>query len=444
MSSEAPAPKTTRSRVQLLSHGGYTFVTGLRWQPLDSVTGYMKEARQFGKENQLDIVTIRRSTRTIQAGFVSRNDGVTKGMYSLASTLAGQLGESWVAAWRVSDEDDRFAVVAVHDGGVIPGCDVMGTEAEVRKRVSQQRSRGIEFEAWYLPTEFGMGGTPLDVEELLHPSKLKREYRLRPLVFGLSKAEILQLSIIGLLIGGAFIGWLQWNAHKQRIAQEALIEAEKRRLADLEKLQAETGTQQPAQALDHPWATLPSVTTFIQGCSEVLYQLPLNISGWSFADAQCDGNQVLASYKRTGNSTAAELINASKGYFSDHPAFFDEGSSATLQFSLSLPAAGDEPLIDAIDALADLSTWLHRFSQEPKLKEVPVVVPQQPALPGQPAPPPPPPPQWKQFQLDVVSGVLPYDALGDAPSQGLRLREIKTEYKAGHLMWSVKGDLYAK
>ena len=52
----------------------------------------MKEARQYGREHQLDIVAIRRTPAIIQAGFVARSDEVTKGMYSLAATLAGQLG----------------------------------------------------------------------------------------------------------------------------------------------------------------------------------------------------------------------------------------------------------------------------------------------------------------------------------------------------------------
>lgn len=439
-----PVQAPRSSRTQIIVHRGKSFVTGLRWHPLGSVTGYMKEARQFGKENNLDIVAIRRTPRIIQAGFVSRSDGVTKGMYSLAATLAGQLGDSWIAAWRVDQVEDRFAVVAVHEGGIIPGCDLIGTEAEIRRRVAQQRSRGIEFDVWYLPPEFGMGGTPADIEELLHPSKLKREYRLRPLMFGLSKAELAQLIVVGLLVAAGLVGWMQWQAYQNKIQLEARLAAEQKRLEELAKLQEESGAEQSLQALEHPWAKRPSVASFVTGCSKVMYQLPLNIHGWAFANAQCDGTQVLASYKRSGNSTAAQLIAATAGHFSDRPAFFDEGNSATLKFDISLPAAGDEPLDEAINALASLSSWFHGFAQEPTLKEVPVVIPPPAALPGEPTPPPPSPPQWKQFELNYVSSILPFDSLSGAPSQGLRLREIKTELQSGLLMWSVTGDLYAK
>ncbi|MFC6299097.1 type 4b pilus protein PilO2 [Pseudomonas sp. CCM 7893] len=432
------------TRVHLLQHRGKTFVTGLRWHPLGSVTGHMKEARQYGREHQLDIVAIRRTPGIIQAGFVARSDGVTKGMYSLAATLAGQLGDSWIAAWKTETNLDQYALVAVYQGGVISGCDMIGTGAEVRRRVTQQRSRGINFTHEYLPSEFEMGGQPLDIEVLLQPSHLKREYRLRPLVFGLSKAEVVQLITLGGLIAAGSIGWAQWQSHQAQIAQEAAFQAEQHRLAELDRLHKETGVEQPPQALEHPWAKRPSAAAFVENCSDVMYQLPLSIQGWQFTSAVCDGAQVFSSYKRTGNSTAKSLIAATHGHFSDRPAFFDEGNSATLKSDISIPAAGDEPLGEAIDMLANLSSWLHGFSQTPTLKEVEVAVPVEPAMPGQPVPPPPPPPQWKLFELSYATGITPADSLAGAPSQGLRLREIKTEYQTGHLIWSVIGDLYAK
>ncbi|WP_252090659.1 type 4b pilus protein PilO2 [Pseudomonas sp. MWU13-3659] len=441
MNTETSKPS---SRVQTIQYRGRVFVTGMLWIPLGNMTSYMKEARQYGQEHSLDIVAIRRTSLMIQAGFVSRTSDVNKGMYSLAATLAGQLGDSWIAAWPVDADQDRYAIVAVHEGRIIPGCDLIGTATEVRKRVLQQRSRGIQFEREFLPTEFSMGGELFDIEELLHPSRLKREYRLRPLVFGMSKSELAQLLLVLILIGGGLLAWSQWKSHQAEIARRAAIEAEKKRLEALADLQKQTGTQQPLQALEHPWAKQPSVTDFVEACSLVMYQLPLNIQGWSFDKADCNGSQVVAAYRREGNSNALSLANAAVNHFSMRPEFAEQGNAATLRFDISTSAAGDDPLVDANDALEALTTWFHSFSQEPQLQPMPVVMPQEPALPGQPAPPPPPPPQWKQYQLSYTTGVLPYDSFNGAPTQGLRLQEIKTEYKADHLIWSVTGVLYAK
>lgn len=432
------------SRVQTIQHRGRVFVTGMLWTPLGNMTSYMKEARQYGHEHGLDIVAIRRTSLMIQAGFVSRSADVHKGMYSLAATLAGQLGDSWIAAWAVDADQDRYAIVAVHEGRIIPGCDLIATASEVRKRVLQQRSRGIQFEREFLPTEFGMGGDLIDIDELLQPSRLKREYRLRPLVFGMSKPELAQLLLVALLIGGGLLAWSQWKSHQAEIARQAAIEAEKKRLEELAELQRQTGTEQPIQALEHPWAKQPSVTDFVEACSRFMNRLPLSIRGWPFMEAKCNSSQVIATYERAGNSTAHEFTMDVAELFSIRPEFINQGKTGLLKFDIPLDAAGDDALIEARDALENLTSWFHGFSQDPQLQPIPVVTPQEPALPGQPTPPPPPPPQWQQYQLSYTSGVLPYDSFNGAPTQGLRLQEIKTEYKADHLIWSVTGVLYAK
>lgn len=432
------------SRVQTIQHRGRVFVTGMLWTPLGNMTSYMKEARQYGHDHGLDIVAIRRTSLMIQAGFVSRSSDVHKGMYSLAATLAGQLGDSWIAAWAIDADQDRYAIVAVHEGRIIPGCDLIATASEVRKRVLQQRSRGIQFEREFLPTEFGMGGELIDIDELLQPSRLKREYRLRPLVFGMSKPELAQLFLVALLIGGGLLAWSQWKSHQAEIARQGAIVAEKKRLEELAELQRQTGREQPIQALEHPWAKQPSVTDFVEACSRFMNRLPLSIRGWPINKAECNGSQVIATYERAGNSTAHELTMAVAELFSIRPEFINQGNTGLLKFDISLDAAGDDALIEARDALENLTSWFHGFSQEPQLQPIPVVTPQEPALPGQPTPPPPPPPQWKQYQLSYTSDVLPYDSFNGAPTQGLRLQEIKTEWKADHLIWSVTGVLYAK
>jgi Pilin accessory protein (PilO) len=438
---ETPA---TSAKVQILSYHGNSFVTGLLWHPLGSLTGYMREARQFGRVEKMDIVAIRPTESIIQAGFVSRSAGAVKGMYSLASALAGQLGEAWLAAWRVSLDEDRYALVAVYEGAVIPGSDLVGTGDEIKRKVAQLLGRSISFEHTYLPVEFERGGKPLDVEELLHPRNLRREYRLRPLAFGLSNGEIVRLSVIGALVLITLIGWQQWSAHKTRLARKAAIAAEQKRQADLDALNARAKQEQTLQALAHPWAKRPNVAEFIAGCNGSIDSIPLSISGWLFTSAKCDGDLVSATFKRTGNSTADGFIAATRGHFADEPAFFEEGNSAALKISLKLNLAGDESLAESSQALALLTSWLHGQNLEPTIKELPIQVPQPPALPGEPAPPAPPPPEWKHFELQYSSALPPSIVLRDVPETGLRLREIKTELQSDQLTWSVIGDLYAK
>lgn len=73
----------------------------------------------------------------------------------------------------------------------------------------------------------------------------------------MSKPELAQLLLVALLIGGGLLAWSQWKSHQAEIARQAAIEAEKKRLEELAELQRQTGTEQPIQALEHPWAKQP-------------------------------------------------------------------------------------------------------------------------------------------------------------------------------------------
>src|SRR5262245_46682792 len=94
--SSATAP--VRFNVQVVEINNRTFVSDLFWQPLSNARNYMAEARSLGKKHEWDIVAVRRGTR-VQAGFAPRKSAALKGMYSLAASLAAQLGDSWLGAF---------------------------------------------------------------------------------------------------------------------------------------------------------------------------------------------------------------------------------------------------------------------------------------------------------------------------------------------------------
>jgi len=433
----------------ILRYHGKSFVSGLDWHPLDSLTGYMKEAREYGRTHEMDIVAIRyapnrQDPRVIQAGFVARSAGAMKGMYSLAATLAGQLGNTWLAAWQVPGDEPRYALVAAVDGAIVAGSDLVGSAAEIQRKVAQLQSRAIDFDEIYLPAEFGQGGQPLDIEALLQPANLNREYTLRPLAFGLSRSEWIRLALVAGVVVVSLAGYQIRKGHQREQERLAAAAAEAARLAELAALNARSTQTQTLQALEHPWAKRPAVADFIATCNGSIDGLPLSIRGWLFTSAQCDGALLSTNYRRQGNSTTDAFIQATRGHFADQPAFFDEGNGAALKLTFSPPLAGDDALRPEAQALADLTSWLQTQGLAPTLKPVPVVVPQPPALPGQPAPPPPPPPDYKHFEVTFNSALPPHIVLAGVPSQGLRLREIKTLLQGDQLAWSVTGDLYVK
>lgn len=450
MAIASTAPAAPAQNVQILAYHGKSFVSGLQWHPLGSLTGYMKEAREYGRKHHMDIVAIRyapnrQDPRVIQAGFVSRSAGAMKGMYSLASALAGRLGQSWLAAWQIPGDEPRYALVAVIEGAVIPGCDLVGSATEIQRKVAQLESRALTFDETYLPAEFGLGGRALDVEALLQPANLTRDYALKPLAFGMSKGEWIRVGLVGLLVVAGIGGYGQWKAHQREQQRLAALAAEAARQAELQVINERSKEQQTIQALEHPWARRPGVPDFLLACNGAIDNLPLSIAGWMFTSAQCDGVLLSTNYKREGNSTASAFITATHGHFADEPAFFDEGNGAALKLTFEPPLAGDDQLLPADPALSALTSWLHGQGLAPTIKEVPVVVPAPPAMPGQPAPPaPPPPPDFKHFELTFNTALPPSIVLNGIPNQGLRLREIKALLQSDQLAWSVTGDLYVK
>src|SRR5512142_3222183 len=86
--------------------GGKAFVSGLYWQTLESVQDYMGEARQLARKPEMagmSIVAIRERVMSdrdvaVQAGFAPHRAGADKGNYSMATAVAGALGDNFVAA----------------------------------------------------------------------------------------------------------------------------------------------------------------------------------------------------------------------------------------------------------------------------------------------------------------------------------------------------------
>ncbi|SHN12609.1 Pilin accessory protein (PilO) [Pseudomonas asturiensis] len=440
----ANASTSADKSVQILSYHGKTFVTGLFWHPLGSLNGYMREARQFGRQEKMDIVAIRHTQSIIQAGFVARSAGAVKGMYSLAATLAGQLGSSWFAAWRLTTDEDRYALVAVYEGAVIPGYDLVGTADEIQRKVRQLLSRSINFEKSYLPAEFDKDAVPLDIDVLLSPANLRREYQLRPLAFGLSTHELMRLAALCAVLVCLTLSWQQWKAYKNRLILEANIAAEKQRQAELEELSQRTNQTQTIQALEHPWAKRPTAIDFIEGCNSSIDWLPPSIAGWIFISAECNGELISASFMRTGNSTTDGFLEATRGYLIDSPLFSADRNNASIRLGLHLKLAGDEELSSAEEAFSRLTSWLHAQSLAPTFKEVVDVLPQPAPLPGQSTIVPPLVPDWKHFEFSYDSSLPPAVALRGVPDTGLRVREIKTSMRNKKLTWTVTGDLYAK
>lgn len=99
--------------INIITVNGYKMVTGLLWQPLNNPRNYMYKARSLGKKHNMDIVAVR-TGRHCQAGFVSKNNGVNKSMYSMAATLSGFLGDDWIGIFPISNTDETQEKICIY------------------------------------------------------------------------------------------------------------------------------------------------------------------------------------------------------------------------------------------------------------------------------------------------------------------------------------------
>lgn len=435
---------------KIITVNGKRFVSNLLWEPLKE-RNYMREAREIGKREHMDIVAIRMGSKR-QAGFVKKGNGVTKGMYSLAAALAGVLPHrAWIGAFALPD--GQYALVAVHEGNIVPGCDWIGERDEVLDALREQDSQPdtMKFDQVFHPADFNYHGSFKDIEQILAPQAMRKEYELRQLTFGLTRREWTKVGIGAALVLTVGLGIQQWTAYKARVAAAEArrqAEAEKQRLEDLNK---RAGAEQQIQALKHPWASQPGIEDFLSGCQGSIQSLPVSLGGWTFSSAICTPTTLEAAYGRTGKTPYSTFVQAAQGRFPDPPVLLEGGEKAGVGDEITLGAGGDDELLGFETLQAAFTSYLQQVDLKADIVPVPVVVPPPPPLPGGAAAPPPPVPDWKQFSFTLTTAHSPRDLFAGLSLTGVRLVEIKVDRQdvgtgQSHypLTWTIKGALYAR
>jgi hypothetical protein len=440
----------SRQDLQHVEINGHGFVSNLFWQPLNNARSYMSEAKTFGKQNGWDIVAIRRGTR-IQAGFVDSGSRNLKGMYSLAASLASQLGDSWLGAFRL--KDGRYAVVGVHEMLICPGLDRLCSAEEAKVLLTNANNTyPFDNESIFAPPELEFASQERDIYQVLASKSLRKDNKLKQLTFGMSGRQLATVGGGIAVLAALGIGYLQWEAHReaQRQAQIAAAKAVvSKRLAELN---AKARRQLELAALAHPWAVQPNPADFLAACAKRTDALPLSIAGWIFESAACAGGSVDATYVRQPGGTVDGMRAAALEVLRN-PARFVGGDKALVALPIDVPVGGDDAIVGQD---ADMSAFLTHFQQlglQPDIEERPVKIDPPKAPAGQP-PIPAPVASWRQFHFTFDDAMQPanhFSQAGDGASSlngipGLRIESVKTTLNAADaiLTWHIEGNIYAR
>ncbi|WP_175856743.1 type 4b pilus protein PilO2 [Burkholderia anthina] len=452
--------------ITILEINGNRYVAGMHWQPLSQTRSPLKEAKEEGQKRGWDVVSIKRGSDWIQAGFVSRASGVYKGMYSIASSLAGVLGPHWCGVF-AAPEPGQYLVVAVDQSGRIVAASDRVLPADSAKALSRriQAENDIPYENTFAPLELEMAPSARELGELLPPSlpkAVRKQAELTYLTYGVSKESLRNLAIIGALITAALVAFHYWDAYEEGVKQEAARKQQEEQNRRLAIANENARRKLEAQALAHPWAVMPSADDFIHACGSVVDRLPLNMSGWNFSDATCEDKKGITITYLRGDGTSQQdlsktigqaLMSISKDNQLPVVSFTNNGDNVTITFPLTGPVAGDDPLQPLVDAMSNFLGPLQRANTSDvqvfsniSIEQQEVVIKMPPAPAGQP-PIPAPQPTWRMLHWSLDSQIPPRLVFGDLKDRnGLRVTSIDTKLQTedAQLKWTMKGDFYVQ
>lgn len=439
----------TRKGVTLIEIEGKTFVSGLYWQILTNPNAVMAEARAFARKERertgeiMDVVSIRRIQDVTQAGFVVREAGAKKGMYSLATVACDILGASFVAAFDLGN--DRYATVACQRGAIIPDSDAV-YDAEGARRATQELWRSLSGSLengelrLYAPQSIVADGEAVTLEELL--VGLNRSQRLRQLSW-FSSRELVVLGAFIVVCSASLWAISTYLANK---AEKARLEQE-RKVAEIKRLREESGMDASELALLHPWSSQPRASVFAGLCTQALWSLPLTLDGWVLSSAICTTASTTANYKRTVGRTVEGFRTSASAWRSDlRLTFVASGEAVDIVWSLPMQAGGDDPLVPFSDVSEALTSALQRQFVSVEL----VGKPSQIASNYQPsaamAELPLATPNWKTGVWSIkTTSRTPSAFLANLPENGLRITSISLSFQQnGDLAWSAAGEIYGK
>lgn len=438
---KAPKPKKERKKkaddglaaiLPMAEVHGKRLAGGLLWVPLESLRHYKREAREEGKKRQKDMVAIRKSPKRIQAGFAPKTKKRVKGIYSLASVLASQLGENWLAVFQTGP--DKFAMVAVIDNQILPGRDRMGGREEIEALMHETWSEmkgQVQPEPVIAPPDWNFSSDTRTLAEVIGPKDFKKEHELRPLAFGLTGGEVVQIAAGAAVLGSIAFGTYTFlEKKKAAAAEEAAIAA-----ANAEQLKAIESKREPAR----PWVSLPAVNTLLDACAQHMSATPLSIGGWVLGNVKCAPGRATALYNRGDHGAPLAAFVAAASSQGQPPNIHQTGSSGTTNARIELAGDESDTLVPMGQAVIDLTNYLQAFGQGASL-DVSVVEPKPDADASAPKP------TWQTSQFTIKTQFPPERLLQGAPLTGVRVMEVDTDLDTdtAELSWTLTGEIYGR
>lgn len=445
MDKKASAPPDL-TRIRVININKKRFVVGLQWRTVKSQRNVMKEIKQIGKRDKLDVVAIRQSD-AIQAGFAPKSNLKLRGSYSLIVSLASLLEGCCIAVIPVGTngiKKEYTLVGRTEKGGIHPYSDEIYLEDEIEQTVIDLKAalRGnrseLEIKIFGDTTEFLWATDSLELESILTVKNLSKDFKLKPLTWGMTKKQIiiLLLVLMSILVSLYFV-----SRHYDEIdrKKQVMLLIEQQRQAEINK----TARYKAALAkLSHPWIEKTSAQDFLEQCNSMLYKFDLSIKGWMPTVVNCSDKSISVAYARMANSSAKtiDFVDAVKSMF-DVPVDFTYKDTSVSTFSLPIvnKPNGDDPLQDMSVQLLKMISLFQGVNIDVSFGEVPIkdvkTNEMNETLPLQ---------DWQEYTFEFNSAIPPRMIFKDTDLTGVRITNILISKDSGGMKYNVKGEIYGK
>ncbi|NWC64016.1 type 4b pilus protein PilO2 [Cedecea sp. P7760] len=424
------------------------FVIGLTWQTIRAQRNPMKEIRRVGKEQGLDLVAVRRSD-SIQAGFAPKTRLKLRGTFSLTVALASLLEGCCIAVVPLGEGPDgamQYTLVGKTErGGIHPWSDKVYPADLLRQKIIDLRgelrgSKGdLEVPVYGDPVIAGVTA-PLELEAVLAPKQLSKDFRLRPLTWGMTRGQLMVAAIVTALALAGLAFWLHVEGEREAAARVAL----QREMARQAELNKQARYKAVLDSFRHPWTEQPSVGSFVGQCQRILDRVPLSIEGWMTVTVVCSqGDVSVQSIRRTNSAATTEAYVAKvKSLFGVTPVFsFTDSSQASFSLPQTQKPEGDDPMVPVEDRLIHFISRFQAMNIDLAVSAVPIKDVKQNSegeeLPLQ---------DWQEYQYSAETDVPPRDIFSGAGFTGIRLSQITVGINTsdGSTRYKISGSLYGK
>lgn len=438
---------------RIIRIGKRRYVANMAWRAIENPSNAAKEAREIAKSERMNLMMIYQGF-VAQAGLAYAPKGQIKlyrSAYSVAAVLSSVLGESWLGVFAL--DDGNYLLVAVKDGAIIPGFDLVGDPQAIREKALSVR-RAHKWATVYLPEddenlndEFSsLETTPSNLTGFLDQAKHSRIFKLEQTTGG-AIGPVTLVALCVLVAAGAGGVYYTQFLNKRPVGPSASELAS--RAKDLAQ-RKESARQEIKQATANPdWIDQPLPLQLIRNCQVVLGQLPTRLIDWPLKEIDCRATAITGVYERpAAGATMAQAVSAS-GQF---PISGVQASKATLGFKLDRPSARDHGST-VLNDIEWMRQWVSFFQKFERSEAAQLEVQPKP----HPQPPPPKatwvkllgeneariePPWWLTYEWTMtLAGLDPVEIFSQLPDQGLVLRSATGAINeaTGRIDWKLQG-----